>query len=225
MHPAATGGTATLTMACDTNCSGFDGGAGLASLEAAGPQIASHRLIDAAAIDLADAREHRRCRCLARLRAVRSQTDQRDRLVCGERPEKSSGLLSSQVLGDVSATGARGHLRSRAEARVKSDARAPAALLNRAAFDARDVDNLPCTVTFSVLRCSPLALRKRSPTVSTPPTTASPRLAFLRRQASRRLARPLQWEQASSLKGEETKTPAVSAAGASGIRRASGHHA
>ncbi len=34
MHPAATGGTATLTMACDTDCSSLDGG--LASLEVSG---------------------------------------------------------------------------------------------------------------------------------------------------------------------------------------------
>lgn len=63
MHPAATGGTATLTMACDTDCSGFDGGAGLASLEASGPKIAAHRLVDAVALDLADAREECRMRC------------------------------------------------------------------------------------------------------------------------------------------------------------------
>lgn len=63
MHPAATGGTATLTMACDTDCSSFDGGAGLASLEVSGPPIASHRVADAAAIDLADAREERRREC------------------------------------------------------------------------------------------------------------------------------------------------------------------
>lgn len=63
MHPAATGGTATLTMACDTDCSGFDGGAGLAMLENAGPAIAPHRFADAAAIDAADAREERRREC------------------------------------------------------------------------------------------------------------------------------------------------------------------
>ncbi len=63
MHPAATGGTATLTMACDADCSGFEPGAGSASIEATGPQIAPHRLVDAAALDMADAREERRRGC------------------------------------------------------------------------------------------------------------------------------------------------------------------
>lgn len=64
MHPAAIGGTATLTMACETDCGGFHGGAGLASLESSGPQIAAHRRIDAAALDLADAREEQRRGCV-----------------------------------------------------------------------------------------------------------------------------------------------------------------
>lgn len=64
MHPAATGGTATLTMACDTDCGGFEGGAGLMSIEAPGPQIAPHRQVDAAAVDAADAREERRRGCI-----------------------------------------------------------------------------------------------------------------------------------------------------------------
>ncbi|MCC6907155.1 MAG: hypothetical protein IT430_04365 [Phycisphaerales bacterium] len=63
MHPAATGGTATLTMACDTDCSGLEPGLGLESLEAPGPRIAAHRIVDAAALDLADAREERRRGC------------------------------------------------------------------------------------------------------------------------------------------------------------------
>ena len=72
MHPAATGGTATLTMACDTNCGRFDGGAGLASVEGAGPQIAPHRMVDAAAIDMVDAREERRRACIRCRRQGRS---------------------------------------------------------------------------------------------------------------------------------------------------------
>jgi len=63
MHPAATGGTATITMACDTDCSGFEPGPGLASVEAAGPRISPHRLVDAAEIDRADAREDRKEGC------------------------------------------------------------------------------------------------------------------------------------------------------------------
>lgn len=63
MHPAATGGTATITMACDTDCSGFDGESGLAAIETAGPQIAPHRVVEAAAVDLADAREEWRLGC------------------------------------------------------------------------------------------------------------------------------------------------------------------
>lgn len=45
---------------------GFNGSPGLASLEVSGTQIAAHRQMDAAAIDLADARaKRRRCRgCL-----------------------------------------------------------------------------------------------------------------------------------------------------------------
>lgn len=63
MHPAATGGTATITMACDTDCSGFDSESWLASVETSGPQIAAHRMVDASAVDLADAREERSYRC------------------------------------------------------------------------------------------------------------------------------------------------------------------
>ncbi|MCL4198979.1 MAG: hypothetical protein KJZ69_15935 [Phycisphaerales bacterium] len=63
MHPAATGGTATLTMACDTNCDGSEGSAALTSTEVAGPPIAPHRFDDAKALDLADAVDERRCRC------------------------------------------------------------------------------------------------------------------------------------------------------------------
>ncbi|MCC6908319.1 MAG: hypothetical protein IT430_10295 [Phycisphaerales bacterium] len=63
MHPAAKGGTATLAMVCDTDCSGFDGGAGLSMPENAGPAIAPHRQVDANAIDVADAREERRFGC------------------------------------------------------------------------------------------------------------------------------------------------------------------
>ena len=62
-HPAATGGTATITMTCVTDCSGFEPGLGLASIEATGPQIAPHRLDDAMALDVADAREERRRGC------------------------------------------------------------------------------------------------------------------------------------------------------------------
>jgi len=89
MHPAATGGTATLTMACDTNCDGSEGAAmaiapgedlnhraiadrsrrtapmGKAA-STTGPQIAPHRVEEATALDIADAQEERRCRCRSR---------------------------------------------------------------------------------------------------------------------------------------------------------------
>jgi len=72
MHPAATGGTATLMMACDTDCGSSDGGAGLGG-EASRPLIAAHRLEDAAILDVADAREDRRHRCrTCRKRALSS---------------------------------------------------------------------------------------------------------------------------------------------------------
>ncbi|MCL4199524.1 MAG: hypothetical protein KJZ69_18675 [Phycisphaerales bacterium] len=77
MHPAATGGTATLTMACDTDCDGAEGSAASTSAEVAGPIIGPHRLDDATALDLADALEERRCRCRQSSGSKQQSTSQR----------------------------------------------------------------------------------------------------------------------------------------------------